>query len=504
MGYFSDCHQDPDNPYAHRLHYRWSQLEADRWGNNVGSPICPLPIPDRVLHLGCGFEGWPTRCESIEEKTRFKGCSCLYKTIDYNTFAKNGVLKLTEIELFFLNRHMTRNTCSEWCVVYLGVGNGERFRCLRDEFFPSMTAVVFDPCDDGYTGRKEDIEDFANKWCADGTNFEFYVRCFDDDKDPSWILEKHKGKKFLVISDIRGVALDDKGEFDKHNDNDVQWRAIQNLRPIESIVKFSVPGLSAPGVERQFYEYVPGVLLKQTFTYYTTMETRLLITGVPASTHKYDVWELYEKMSYHQEHLRGQVYETTRPLTCPKALDHCFDCTILWKTLSEYAQKNDADPCALLGNIIKWHVYTPSSDGPRRRFEEFRWEPPSRFQRWRDVEWYLTNGALMEAVSALEVETPPDVAAPEEGSGAEQSTNGERPAKKLKINGYNDPHDWYDWHDIAKGIERHQPSIAERLRQAPRPVTRAALIQIIGSFSEPFTLVKTQYNGLASEYNGRA
>ena len=62
--------------------------------------------------------------------------------------------------------------------MYLGIGNGERFRWLRDEFFPALCVVGFDPLDPFYTGKREDVWESARQWNQDGSDFAFFVRCF--------------------------------------------------------------------------------------------------------------------------------------------------------------------------------------------------------------------------------------------------------------------------------------------------------------------------------------
>mmetsp|Transcript_79192 Transcript_79192/g.220156 ORF Transcript_79192/g.220156 Transcript_79192/m.220156 type:complete len:470 (-) Transcript_79192:37-1446(-) len=449
--------------YFHRLHYRWSQVEADHSSVSVGSPFCPLPNADRTLHLDEGreYSRWPSASSECPlEKARFSACASVYRTIDYNTFCKNGCLKLTEVEIFFLSSKMTRKSSSEWAVVYLGVGNGERFRYLRDDFFPGLSVIAFDPFDDHRSDKKDALRN-AKLWNDDGTGFLFEVRCFVE-SDVAWIRERLEGKKLVLISDIRGVAFLEDGSFDKGHDQDLQWRAIELLRPESSLVKFAAPDTNA-----QFYDYAPGVLLKQVFCYYGTREVRLMIDGVPQHFARYNGWELYSKMAFHHEHLRGQVYESKwcRPHTA--CLDSCFDCTVLWDTLSTYAAKNQVDPDEVLGSILKNHVYTPSGGSwTEGGWENFSWIVPSSSQRWLDVQWALQRGRLMEATCALEVVGEDDAAG-------------------------------LDWANIARGIAAEQPSLAQRLTLAlPRPASRGNLVQLLGSLWEPFTLVKTDLNCL--------
>mmetsp|Transcript_109827 Transcript_109827/g.309679 ORF Transcript_109827/g.309679 Transcript_109827/m.309679 type:complete len:524 (-) Transcript_109827:55-1626(-) len=457
-------------PYVHRLHYRWSQVEADRWGVNVGSPSRPLPSADRTLRLDAAREyaNWPAApSESPFEQARFAVCASAYETIDYNTFCKNGCLKLTEVELFFLSSHLTVASASEWLVVYLGVGNGERFRHLRDTFFPGLSVIAFDPLDERFTGDRAEVARKARMWSGDGTNFTFHVRCFDEEKDAAMIRERLEGRKMLLISDIRGVALlEDGSTFDKAHDQDVQWRVIQFLRPESSLVKFTLPDSN-----EQFYDYAPAVILKQVFTFYGTCEVRLMIQGVPQQTRRYNGWELYEKMMYHHEHLRGQVYETTRRSDHRQCLDCCFDCTVLWDTVSTYAARNHLDPYKILEGVIDYHVYDPS-------YHDGWWDAqvesggrvgPSASRRWWDVEWSLKRGNLMEAIAALEADGEAD------GEGT-------------------------DWADIVKGLTAGQPKLVQRLRIAlRRPASRSALVQILGRLADPFTLLRTDLNGLIAD-----
>lgn len=374
-----------DRRYFRRLHYRWAQIEADRCGVNIGSPSRPLPKPNRILRLDPCREycHWPkASSESPFEQARFSACADVYKTIDYNTFCKNGTLKLTEVELFFLSSKMTKKSSGEWLVVYLGLGSGVRFRYLRDEFFPDLAVVGFDPGNGYYPEETEDYKTNAKLWNDDGTNFTFYVRCLDFENDVAMIREKCGDRKLLLISDIRGLARVNIGEnltkFDKAHDQEEQWEAIKALRPVSSIVKFTIPD---PWT--QFFEYVPGVMLLQVFSFYGTMELRLMIDGVPENTVRYNGWEMWEKMMHHHEHLRGQVYETTRRPGCIQCFDSCFDCTVLWDTVASYAEQNDADPHELLAVIIKNQVYTPPSEW--WLYDKATYVDWGRSPRWRGL-----------------------------------------------------------------------------------------------------------------------
>ncbi|CAK9017627.1 unnamed protein product [Durusdinium trenchii] len=372
-----------------RLHYRWSQLEADKSGLNVGSPVRPWPKVDRTLALEPKIQ----RGHDAAREKAFGRCKHLYKCCDYNTFYKNGSLKLTEVELFFLSSHMSKDSSRDWAVVYLGVGNGERFRFLRDEFFPHLTVVAFDPLDKFYTGSRSWVWNCAQRWNQDGSNFSFYVRCFNVEEDIPMIREMTNGKRLLMISDIRGVALTDDEHFDKVQDQEVQWQAIQALQPESSLVKFALPH-----VWEQFYDYAPGVLLKQTFCNFGTLELRLLVSGVPAKRYSYDGWDIVEKMTFHHEHLRGQVYSSGLR---PKCLDGCFDCSVLMETLAAYASKSSLELASITDSLLKFHVYYCSGG---EEWEKFSWIPPSIIERWQVVLWGLKRGNLSEAILALEVE----------------------------------------------------------------------------------------------------
>lgn len=379
-----------------------------------------------------------------------KLCDNDYKSVGYHTFSKNGVLKLTEVELYFLSSKMTKDTSHEWAVVYLGVGNGERFRYLRDDFFPGLSVIAFDPLDSFFETSRDEIERNAELWSNDGSNFTFLIRCFEEDEDIGWMKEKLRGKRLLFISDIRGMNLVNHGtRFDKAHDQEVQWRAIQCLRPESSLVKFNVPDGDA-----EYYDYVPGVLLKQIFCYYGTTELRLLIDGVPEETRRYNLWELFEKVAIHHDRLRGQVYATTRRadrLKCT-CLDSCFDCTVLWNTVSSYAEKNSVDPYDCLRNVMQSSL----------------WGTRESRAIWPDVWFYLKQGRLMEAMAALD-------------------TDGQDDDVRLDV----------DARGLLESLSSQQPDLARRLTiSLPRQASRADLIKVLGSLSKPFTLMKSELNAL--------
>jgi hypothetical protein len=449
---------------SHRLHYRWSQLESDSSSFNLGSPQHPLPQVDRTLRLNPEREY--KQCPSWEtplDFPRFSTCGHLYKTVDYNTFLKNGVFKLTEIEVFFLSSHMTRTSSQEWAVLYLGIGNGERFRHVRDEYFPDLSVISFDPFEDGpnYVADTQNAVDNAKLWNDDGTHFVFYVRCFDLETDISLVQEKTKGKKLLLISDIRGCALLDDGKgLDKMSDLEFQWEAIQRLRPVSSLVKFD-----APSAGEQIFEYAPGTILKQVFQYYGSCEVRLMIEGVPPKPRKYNTWELYEKMALHHEHLRGLVYDSDRQIErTTRCFDFCFDCEVLWNTFSTYAVQNSLDPYKVFNQFVEHYAFSLSyglfSSRPSPLWES---PEPDFSQRWWIVEEYLQNGRISEAIGVLEGVKEDDT----------------------------------DWARIFHHLFRKQPCLAWRLKsELPKPASRDSLIQLLGCLSKPVTLISTDLNSL--------
>jgi hypothetical protein len=265
-------------------------------------------------------------------------------------------MKLTEVELFFLSEHVTKNSACDWLVVYLGIGNGDRFRLFRDQFFPGLAVVGFDPLDEYLCLQNEGTKNAA-RWNDDGTSYTLHVRCFDMEQDVARIHEllENGKKRLLLISDIRGARFREDWEtWDIAYDQELQWQIIKRLQPVASLVKFSIPDPDA-----QFYEYAPGVILKQAYCNYETCEVRLMIEGVPQESRRYNAWELYEKMLFHHKYLRGQVYQTSREPGRAACLDCCFDCTVLWSTVLKYATRNDADPYDVLDCILRQHIYSP-------------------------------------------------------------------------------------------------------------------------------------------------
>merc|ERR1712196_459630 len=189
----------------------------------------------------------------------------------------------------------------------------------------------------------------------------------------------------------------------------------------------------------------------QTFCYYGTSEVRLLVEGVPERLVRYNVAQMLDRITFHHEFMRGQVYQSTRrPERSCARLCNCFDCTVLWKTVSFYAARNAVDPYTVLDSITRNHLYGFHSDG---------------FGNWADVKFYLNQGRIMEAAAALDKR------------------------------GVNEDVD-LDWNSIASHITQ-QPGIAERLRAGlPQKASRADMLQVIGSLTKPFTLVRSEVNGL--------
>lgn len=280
---------------------------------------------------------------------------------------------------------------------------------------------------------------------ADGTNFTFLIKSFEPDTDVKWLNENLSGKRLLLISDIRGMNFADDGvSFDKARDQDIQMQAIQGLQPEHSLLKFTVPDNCGA-----FYEYLPGTILKQTFCYYGTTELRLLVNGAPKELVRYNVCELFRKTEFHHENRRGQVYMASwRPVR--RCLDGCFDCTVLPDTVLLYASRNDRDPSDVLDWLVKHHVYSP-------------WEDSENACQ-RDLAYFLAKGRLMEAVAVLEHKT-----------GADR----------------------VDVRELTKDVAPDQPFLAQRIKlDLPRLASKSDLARLVGSLGAPFTLLKTELNGL--------
>jgi hypothetical protein len=175
---------------------------------------------------------------------------------------------------------------------------------------------------------------------------------------------------------------------------------------------------------------------------------------------------MYHKMMFHHDYLRGQVYESTRPPDCTSCLDHCFDCTVLWDTLSSYAKKNSREPIDIVKKIIQHHVYTPRQKNWDGDYTTWKWRPPNAWQRYWDVDLSLRRGNLMEAIAILEAE------------------------------GEEDP-EGTDWRRLARGIASDQKNLATRMRLGLyRPAKREALVTLLGQLSDPFTLLRTDLNSV--------
>merc|ERR1712048_458364 len=131
----------------------------------------------------------------------------------------------------------------------------------------------------------------------------------------------------------------------------------------------------SPGYD-QFFDYAPGVLLKQVFQNFGSSEMRLMIEGVPSQSRWYNAWDIYGKMKHHHEHERGMVHESTRDTsrsTC--SLDFCFDCEVFWQTVSTYASRNSLCPYKVYGKLIDDYAEMLTSIGPGDSCE-----------RWWDVQ----------------------------------------------------------------------------------------------------------------------
>jgi len=235
---------------------------------------------------------------------------------------------------------------------------------------------------------------------------------------------------------------------------DFQWQAIEKLVPVASLVKFD-----APYVHKQWFEYAPGVLLKQIFQNYGSSEVRLMIDGVPKQKEWYNTWELFKKMTYHHEHLRGLVYETTRDLSCgPRCFDACFDCEIFWQTICTYAQQNNMPSKDIWAKMAKDMSSVLVEDNPTTN------------QRMWCLEGSLGEGRLAEAIVILEGEG--EVV---DGREVEDRT---------------------DWANVIPYLKEGQPCLAKSLAALSRPVSREKLITHLGSLSKPFVLVRCYQNGL--------
>merc|ERR1711933_427936 len=123
---------------------------------------------------------------------------------------------------------------------------------------------------------------------------------------------------------------------------------------------------------------------------------------------------------------------------------------------------NSIDPSEALRWVVDYGIYMP---GWLQIQDISAFCPRSYSNRFWEVATLIQKGLLIQALAALDIDE-------------------EKDEKNL------------DWADIGQYLN-NQPEIAKRIASMHKPASRHKLISLLRSLSDPFTLVRTQWNELS-------
>ena len=292
-----------------------------------GDPTQPFVFTeDNWLTVGdgCGSQKYFSRATRVKKAVKW------------------GQLKLFTSEVQFLNKYWDAEIVPDPIVVYVGAAPGNHIHFLA-HMFPQITFYLYDS------------QPFDSR-LARLSNVKLYEGYFDD-ADVEYF--KQFNDRLFFISDIRSLAYE-KGfqgveEYERKNeelameDMNLQMKWVQELKPVQSLLKFRLPyEYKWTDKNSKYVLYLDGDLYKQAWSAPTSTETRL-VPNLSITPRNWDFREYESMMFYHNNVVREHI-QFINPLTninepiCPEiGLSQDYDSTVFAITIKEYLTKYNAD-----------------------------------------------------------------------------------------------------------------------------------------------------------------
>jgi hypothetical protein len=281
-------------------------------------------------------DNWLTVGDNCGSQKYFSRATRVKKAVKW------GQLKLLTSELQFLNKYWDAETVPEPYVVYVGAAPGNHIYFLA-HMFPKITFYLYDS--QPFDSRLSRL-----------SNVVITPRYFEEADVQEF---KKFSDRLFFISDIRSLEYE-KGfqgveEYERKNeelaaeDMNLQMKWVQELKPVQSLIKFRLPyEYKWTNKNDKSVLYLDGDLYKQAWSAQTSTETRL-VPNLKVSLRNWDFRE-YESMMFYQNNIIREHIQFINPLTninepiCLElGLTQDYDSTVFAVTIRDYLSKHNAD-----------------------------------------------------------------------------------------------------------------------------------------------------------------
>jgi len=257
-----------------------------------------------------------------------------------------GQRKLLMTEVLFLSQYNLQNIEKKDkppIVIYPGAAPGLHIVYLA-KLFPNIEFHLYDMSKYDINLREDNIRP---------KNITLYQQLFLDEESQYWAKKGKEGIDIYLVSDIRALTGSEKTleqtENVIHIDNILQYKWIEEIRPVSAIIKWRVPFTFGESFR---YKYLSGEILLQPWGGIGTSETRLIVECPPKNkpykykTIKNTIFE--EKMSAFNNVQKSMGY-FNHPIKCSGfepydkyessiyksglGMDHCWNCSselLIW------------------------------------------------------------------------------------------------------------------------------------------------------------------------------
>ena len=174
-------------------------------------------------------------------------------------------------EVWFLSQYNLQNIEKRDkppVVIYPGAAPGTHILYLA-KLFPNVEFHLYDMSN--YESNLKDIN-------IRPKNVKLYQQLFLDNESQYWSKQIENGRDIYLISDIRALTGSEdtieKKENVIHIDNILQYKWIEEIRPISAMIKWRIPFTYGDSFR---YKYLEGDILLQPWGKFNTNETRLIV-----------------------------------------------------------------------------------------------------------------------------------------------------------------------------------------------------------------------------------
>ena len=257
-----------------------------------------------------------------------------------------GQRKLLMTEVWFLSQYNLQNIKKRRnppIMVYPGAAPGLHIMYLA-KLFSNVEFHLYDMSRYDFNLRNDNIRP---------KNVTLHQQLFLDEESKYWAEKSKEGIEIYLVSDIRALSKTDNTVEKKENvvniDNILQYKWIEEIRPVSAMIKWRVPFTSG---EPFRYRYLDGEILLQSWGGVSTTETRLIVKCPPKNEpYKYKTIKntIFEEKLAAFNNSQKLVGYFNHPIKCSGfspydkheksidysglGMDHCWNCSselLIW------------------------------------------------------------------------------------------------------------------------------------------------------------------------------